>query len=328
MAAIRLLSAEDVRAALPMREAIAAVRRAFADLQRGEAVMPLRSHLDIAAHQGVALFMPAFLPATGSLGIKAITLFDRNPAMGLPRIQALMLVFDAATGTPKAVMDAAVLTAIRTGAGSGLATDLLAPSDAASAAVFGAGVQGRTQLEAVCCVRPVRRAYVVDPDRAAAERFAQEMGARLGLGIEVAATPAEALQHADIVCTATVSSTPVFDDADLRPGTHINAIGSYKPHVQEIPSATVARARVVLDHRESALAETGDLLIPIAQGLFSAERIHGELGELILGRKPGRQSAEDITLYKAVGIAVLDLAAAAAALDRAADLGLGTEVAL
>ena len=323
MPVVRLLSARDVRAALPMPAAIAAVRRAFAELQRGRAVLPPRTHLDLPDQQGVALFMPSLLPETGSLGFKAITLFDRNPAIGLPRIQAVVVVFDAPTGQPRALLDGTTLTALRTGAGSAVATDLLARPDACQAAVFGAGPQGRTQLEAVCCVRPIRRAWVVDPDRATAHRFAEEMSSGLGLPVEVASSGAEALREAEIVCTATVSARPVFDDADLRPGTHVNAIGSYKPHVQEVPSATVARAKVVVDHLESALAETGDLLAPISQGVFSAESIHAELGELVLGTRPGRQNAEEITLYKSVGVAVMDLAAAAAALERAEELGLG-----
>ena len=155
-----------------------------------------------------------------------------------------------------------------------------------------------------------------------------EMSARIGAPVCVAADPAEALREADIICAATVATTPVFDDADVRPGAHVNAIGSYKPHVQEIPSATVARARVVVDHLASALAETGDLLIPIGEGVFSADRIHAELGEVLLGAKAGRSNPEEITLYKSVGVGVMDLAAAAVTLDRAERLGLGVEARL
>lgn len=328
MPRIRILSAEDVRTALPMAEAIGAAREAFAQMQRGEATVPPRAHIDVAEHRGVALFMPSLLPRTGRMGVKAITLFDGNPAAGLPRIQAVMLVLDAENGTPLAVMDAGTLTALRTGAGSGVATDLLARPNADTVAILGAGHQARTQLEAVCCVRPVRRVWVVDPIRASAEGFAAEMGARLGVPVRVAADASEALREAGIVCAATVSTTPVFDDADLQPGTHVNAIGSYKPHVREIPSATIARARVVVDHLASALEETGDLLIPISEGVFSADRVHAEIGEVLLGVKPGRATRDEITVYKSVGVAVMDLAAAALALDRAEDLGLGTEAML
>ncbi|MCX6358347.1 MAG: ornithine cyclodeaminase family protein [Armatimonadetes bacterium] len=328
MPKIRILSAEDVRAALPMAEAIGAAREAFAQMQRGEATVPPRAHIDVADHRGVALFMPSLLPRTGRMGVKAITLFDGNPAIGMPRIQAVMLVLDAENGAPLAVMDAGTLTALRTGAGSGVATDLLARPDADSVAILGAGNQARTQLEAVCCVRPVRRVWVVDPARPAAEGFAEEMSTRLGVPVRVAADASEALRDASIVCAATVAVTPVFADADLQPGAHVNAIGSYKPRVQEIPSATMARARVVVDHLASALDETGDLLIPIGEGVFSADRVHAEIGEVLLGTKPGRATHDEITVYKSVGVAVMDLAAAALALDRAERMGLGTEAML
>ena len=328
MPTIRILSAEDVRTALPMADAIAAVREAFVQVQRGEARLPPRAHVDVPEHRGVALFMPSLLPRTGRMGVKAITLYDGNPAIGLPRIQAVMLVLDAQTGAPLAVMDAGMLTALRTGAGSGVATDVLARPDADTVAVFGAGRQARTQLDAVCCVRPVRRVWVMDPDSAAAESFAAEMAETIRAPIHVAADPSEALREADIVCTATVAATPVFDDADLRPGAHVNAIGSYKPHVRELPSATIVRARVVVDHLESALAETGDLLIPIGEGVYSADRNHAELGEVLLGAKPGRTTSGEVTVYKSVGVAAMDLAAAAVVLDRAERLGLGTEARL
>lgn len=145
--------------------------------------------------------------------------------------------------------------------------------------------------------------------------------------VGVADAPA-ALAAADIVCAATVAATPVFDDADLLPGTHVNAIGSYKPHVQEIPSATISRARVVVDHLAAALGETGDLLIPIREGVFSADRVHAEIGELLLGTKPGRETPDEVTVYKSVGVAVTDLAAAAVAMARAEQMGLGTQAQL
>jgi len=328
MPTIRILTAEDVREALPMDVAIEAMRRAFAELSSGSACVPPRGHMDFASHDGVALIMSASSPGTGRIGLKAITLFGGNPAQGLPRIHAVVLLLDAATGVPLALLDGASLTAIRTGAGSGVATDLLARSDAKTVAILGAGVQGRTQLEAVCAVRRIEQARVYDPASETAARFAREMTERLGVPVETAQSASQALAEADIVCAATVSETPAFADADLRPGTHVNAIGSYKPHVQEVPSATVARARVVVDHRDSALAETGDLLIPISEGLFDAARIHAEIGEIILGRAPGRGSDDEITLYKAVGVAVQDLAAASRAFDRARSLGIGTAATL
>jgi ornithine cyclodeaminase/alanine dehydrogenase-like protein (mu-crystallin family) len=240
----------------------------------------------------------------------------------------LVTVVDATTGEPVAVMDGTYLTALRTGAASGAATDLLARQETSTAAIFGAGVQGRTQLEAVCAVRPIEKAWVYDISPQQAATFAAEMTQRLSLPVEVAGTPAEAVRQADVICTATTATSPVFDDADVRPGTHINAVGAYTPHMQEIPVETVLRAKVVIDHRESSLAEAGDLIIPLQQGRMTEGHIYAELGEISAGVKPGRTSAEEITLFKSVGVAVQDVAAASAVLKAARRLGLGTDVSL
>ena len=334
---LRFLSADEVRRALPMAEAVEAMKRALAALSAGEAVVPARTHLalgdsagegDEAGPAGTALVMPAYAPADGRVGVKIVTLLEGNRDRGLPLLQGLMVLFDATTGSPLAVMDAATLTAVRTGAASGAATDLLARPDAQSAAVFGAGVQGRTQLEAVCAVRPVRRARVVDLDAAAAGRFADEMAGRLGIAVEVAATPAEALAETDIVCTATTASEPVFDDADLAAGVHVNAVGAYQPPAREVPADTVCRARVVVDQRAAAMEEAGDLVVPIQQGRITWDHVAAEVGEIVAGRAAGRQSDEQVTLFKSVGVAVEDVAAASAALAGAERLGLGTAVRL
>jgi ornithine cyclodeaminase len=311
-----------------MQEAIAAMKQAFRQLSAGEAVMPARTHIAASAPPGDALFMPSYLPAVGKMGIKVVTVYGENPARGLPRIQAIMLVLDAATGSPIAAMDGTSLTAIRTGAASGVATDLLARPDATVAAIFGSGPQARTQLEAVCAVRRIQRAAVFDPDAARAAAYAREMEPCLGLPIRAASSPSEASAGADVVCTATVSATPVFDDRDLAPGTHINAIGSYKPHVREVPGETVCRALVVVDHLPAALAEAGDLLIPMREGLIGESHIHAELGQVVAGLKQGRASHDQVTLFKSVGVAVQDLAAAAVVLANAERLGLGIELSL
>ncbi len=325
---LHILSSADVRRALPMRQAIEAMKGAFAQLSAGQTEVPLRTALDVPRHNGVTLFMPAYLPADDRMAVKIVSVFNDNPTHGLPLIHALVVVVDATTGEPAAVMDGTYLTALRTGAASGAATDLLARQDAHTATIFGAGVQGRTQLEAVCAVRPIREAWVydVEPERAAV--FAAEMGRRLSLPVRVADMPSEAMERADIVCTATTSSSPVFDDADVRPGTHINGVGAYTPQMQEIPVETVLRAKVVIDHREASLAEAGDLLIPLRQGRMTEDHIHAELGEIAAGLKPGRTSSEEITLFKSVGVAVQDVAAAGAVLETARRMGLGTEVAL
>lgn len=325
---ILFLSAEEVRQVLPMAEAIACMKEAFVALSRREVELPPRGHIAVPQHQGNALFMPAYWPGPDQLGVKAITLFDGNHARGLPRIQSVMLLFDGTTGSPTAVMDGTSLTAIRTGAASGAATDLLARRDAEVVAIFGAGVHGRTQLEAVCCVRWIEMAWVFDPRRDDAVAFAHEMTERLEIPVRVASSPAEALADADVVCTATTSRTPVFADRDLKPGVHINAIGSYLADVQEIPAETVLRSWIVVDHRESALAESGDLIVPLRQGLLPPDAVKMELGEVAAGEQPGRASDDQLTLFKSVGVGIQDLTAAHAALSRAKQLGLGTALTL
>ncbi len=330
---IRILTREDVQKALPMREAIEAVKGAFAQLSAGRADVPLRTSLDVPDHNGVTLFMPAYLSDDDAMAIKIVSVFNHNPGKGLPLIHALVIVVDAETGAPEAVMDGTYLTALRTGAASGAATDVLARQNTHVAAIFGAGAQGRTQLDAICTVRPIEEAWIYDIDRERAERVADEMDDILAPSVEAADSPAEAIRRADVVCTATTSSSPVFNDADVRPGTHINAIGAYTPQMQEIPPETVLRAKVVIDHHEAALAEAGDLLIPMEQGLMTAKQIHAELGEIVAGVKAGRETAEEITLFKSVGVAVQDVAVAEAALEAARacgspPAGLGTDVAL
>jgi ornithine cyclodeaminase/alanine dehydrogenase-like protein (mu-crystallin family) len=323
-----VLSAAHVRRALPMKAAVDAMKSAFAALSAGEAVAPLRSHLEVPNHHGRLLLMPCYLPSANALCLKAITVFDDNPAHGLPRIQALVTLYDGATGRPLAIMDGASLTALRTGAASGAATDLLARRDASTVAILGAGVQGRAQLEGACAVRTIQQAWVYDPLPEAADAYAREMSDSTGVPILATISARDAVREADIICAATSARTPAFADSDLKPGVHINGVGSYHPAIQEIPSDTVLRARVVVDHRESALAEAGDLLVPIRQGRYDAERIAAELGEIVSGAKPGRADDSEITFFKSVGVAVQDLAAAVQIHLQARSLGLGTNVEL
>jgi ornithine cyclodeaminase/alanine dehydrogenase-like protein (mu-crystallin family) len=242
-------SADQVRRALPMTEAIAAMRHAFAQLSSGQVTLPVRQSLPATAGRGDALVMACHSAAERRFSLKFVTTFPDNPRQGLPTVQALVILTDGTTGAHLAVMDGASLTAIRTGAASGLATDLLARPDAGTVAVFGAGVQAHTQLEAVCCVRTIRRASVYDPDSNAAE-----------------------------------------------------------------------------DHRASALEEAGDLLQPLRQGLIPQSHFGTELGDVVLGRSPGRRHADEITLFKSVGVAIQDLCAAGRVLANARELGLGVQM--
>lgn len=322
-----VLNADEVRKALPMKETIEAMKQAYASLSDGRAEAPLRTRLPIPNHDALAIFMPAYVHTeeADALAVKIVNIFPQNPARGLPYIQAAVLAFDAATGNVSAMLEGSSLTAIRTGAGSGAAIDLLARKDSKVVAIFGAGVQGRTQLEAACSVRRVEKAWVFDSDSKRAEAFAKEMAGQGAIPstLEPAASPRQAVQDADIICTATTSTTPVFDDSDLKPGAHISAIGSYTPEMAEVPPETIMRAKVFVDSRSAVLAEAGDLIQPIQKGLITEAHVRAELGEIILGRKAGRESDSEITYFKSVGVAVQDAIAAQLALKNADKMGIG-----
>ncbi len=326
-----ILTSDEVRQALPMKETIEAMKSAYAALAEGHAEVPLRARVAIPPHNAVSLSMPAFLRTKDgeALAVKVVSVYPENPKRGLGLIQSAVLVLEPDTGQPVALLEGSTLTAIRTGAAGGAATDLLSRLDSHIVAVFGAGTQGRTQLEAACTVRKIDLAYIYDPDPDRAAAFQEEMA---GIGsipknLQVAASPQQALARADIVCTATTSLTPVFLDTELKRGTHVSAMGSYTPEMQEVPGETIKRARVVVDSRSASLAESGDLIKPILSGLFGENHIYAELGEIVNGRKAGRQSPEEITYFKSVGIAVQDAMAAQLALKNAQRLKLGHEVA-
>jgi len=325
-----IIGREDLRRAVSMEQAMEAVAAAFAQLSSGLADVPLRLHVAVPPQEGVALFMPAYLAKSGALGIKALTLFPYNPERySLLSINALVLLFNVINGLPLALVDGGYLTALRTGAASGVATRLMALPDARVLALFGAGAQAFPQALAVCTAQRIERIWVVNRTRAHAERLVADLrafGAPIPSDVHIASQPWVALAEADIVCCATASSNPLFDDFDVRPGTHINGIGSYLPTMQEIPAATVARARVVVDERRAAWAEAGDLVIARDQGYIDEAHIAGELGEVVLGRIAGRTDEKQITLFKSVGNAVQDIAVAQVAYERALVAGLGDVV--
>ena len=330
-----IISRAELRRAAPMDQAIDAVAAAFAQLSSGLAEVPLRPHVAIPPDEGLLLVMPAYLAGASSgpaaLGVKALTLFPHNADLGLPTINALVLLFDTTNGLPLALLDGGYLTALRTGAASGAATRLMARADARTLAIFGAGAQALPQVWAVCVARPIERVWIVNRSAERAERLAAELrafGAPIPADVRVAHAARAALAEADVVCCATATSTPLFDDADLRPGTHINGVGSYRPTMQEIPAATIARARVVVDQRRAAWAEAGDLVIARDAGLIDAEHIAAELGEVVAGKAEGRTDEQQITFFKSVGNAVQDVAVAQVAYTRARELGLGSEVTL
>jgi ornithine cyclodeaminase len=309
-----------------MKEAVETIKDAFRQLSMRKAVVPDRLHIDVTEPAGTTLVMPGYLSEAGEMAVKIVSVFGENPARNLPAVTGVVVVIDPKTGLLLAILEGSFLTALRTGAASGAATDLLARKNATTAAIFGAGVQGRAQLEAICAVRPIERAWVFDIHPESARTFVEEMQRRVPASLVVAGDPAEAASGADVICTATTSATPVFDDRHIRPGTHINAVGVFKPHMQEVPSQTVGRAKIVVGSRSACLEEAGDLLVPIQQGVVSREDIHAEIGEIAAGLKPGRLSDTEVTLFKTVGSAVQDVAAASAVLSKAKALNLGTRI--
>jgi ornithine cyclodeaminase len=323
-----ILNANEVRRALPMGECIAAMKQAYAALSAGTAEVPLRTRLNVAPHEGMSILMPAFVDeAEQALAVKIVSLFAQNPKRGLPLIHAVVLVFDPQTGTLEAVLEGGAVTAIRTGAGCGAAADLLARPDAKTLAVFGAGVQARTQLEAACEVRNIETAWVYSPNPEQVARFIGDLAGqgRIPQDLRAAASPQEAVANADIISTATTSHAPVFAAADVRPGTHINAAGTHTVEGIEVPAELIARARITVDSRSATAVESGEIAIPLKQGLIKESDI-SEIGEVVLGKAAGRSSAEQLTFFKSVGVAVQDAMAGRLAVANARKMGIGTEV--
>jgi len=325
-----ILNANEVRQALPMDQTIAAMKDAYASISNGTAVVPLRTRLPISNHDALSLFMPAYMKTDSgeALAVKIVSLFPKNPSRGLAYIQAAVLVLESDTGRAVALLEGSTLTAIRTGAGSGAAIDLLARKDGKVVAIFGAGPQGRTQLEAACTVRNIETAFIYNPTREKAQAFAEQMAGYKNItnDIRVAGSPKEAIEGADIICTATGSTQPVFEDKDVKSGTHISAIGAYTPKLQEVPIETLARAYIVVDSYATVMEEAGDIVKAIQAGAIQESQIHAELGEIVLGKKQARESEHEITFFKSVGNAVQDAVAAQLALKNAREMNLGTEV--
>ena len=315
---IRILTAADIRSALSMDEAIDAVARAYGQLSAGKATMPLRSrfHTD----KGVTLIMPAHLHESGDFAVKIVSVYPDNPTRGLPTVAATVLALDPQTGMPLALMEGDSLTALRTGAAGGVAARYLARADAATVALFGAGVQARSQLRAAMAVRNIERVLIVDPFETAARQLADDISSWTDAPEALLAESAQAaVSRADIVLAATTTTTPLFDGRDLKPGTHVTGVGSFTPDMQEIDAATISRARVVVDQRDAAMAEAGDIIIGRAT-------IDAEIGEIVNGDRPGRQNDREITFFKSVGLAVQDAVTAAAVLKAAEQKGLGTVI--
>lgn len=312
---IRILSAADVQAALPMEDAIQIMASAFGQFSAGKAVVPLRSRLH--TEKGVTLLMPAYLQGSRNLAIKIVSIYGQNPARNLPTVTAVVTVLDPDTGLPLAFMNGDSLTAIRTGAAGGLAAQLLSRQNARRVILFGAGVQGRSQLRGVMAVRSIEQVFVVDHAEEKARALAEEIRTwPHAPAAHIPSTITKAIQESDIVLAATTTKTPLFDGNALKPGTHVTGVGAFTPEMQEIDENTIRRARVIVDSREACLAEAGDIIKTNAH-------IDAELGDIVNGESPRRQTNEEITFFKSVGLAAQDAAAAAAVLARAEEKGLG-----
>jgi ornithine cyclodeaminase len=306
------------------------MRQAFAALHRQRAQVPPRLSVELA-EQGIALLMPSLLqtPEQHAFGLKVITVVPRNSSRNLPRSYASVLLLDATTGRTLAILEGGWLTTMRTGAVSGLATSLLARHDADVLALFGAGAQAPMQVLAIHTVRPLREVRVVNRSDEHYQQLAASLQQLLGAAcppIARGASAHEALAGALVVACATASTEPLFHWSDVARGAHINAIGGFTPDMCEVDAETVAHARIVVDQREAALAEAGDLLQPLAAGRIAGPETWGELGELVSGKLPGRQTEEEVTFFKSVGVAVQDVAVALHVYRRARELGVGIEV--
>lgn len=318
---LRILSANEVQRALPMAAAVEAMRGAFQALHKGNVVMPVR--VGVNSHQGVTLLMPAFDGGRG-LGQKAVSVYGNNPTQGLPTIHALVTLFDAETGVPLALLEGTYLTRLRTGAVTGLAVDLLAPPDARTLTIFGAGATAAGQIEGVCAVRPIERVTIISRG-ASARHLAERLQAEDTTREYIATDDREGgVRTADIVVAATTSTTPVFEAAWIEPGTVVCGVGSYRPDMQEVPPGVIEQAAVVVDQREAAEEEAGDLLQPIAQGRWSWDKVYAELGAIAAGSV--EPPTADVIYFKSCGLAIEDVAAGVAVLDVAEREGLGQVV--
>ena len=323
-----LLSREDVQSVLTMKDAIEAVEEAFEQYALGNVKMPVRSSISVEQNRGIMFTMPAYIGGEmNALGQKVVTVYPDNPAKhNLPTILATVQLLDPKTGECLAVMDGAFLTAMRTGAASGVATKYLAGSNSATVAVFGAGVQAETQLEAVAEVRRIESAKVFDTATQRASQYCESMSKKLKINVRQSADPRETLHGSDIVICASTSRVPVFNGEWLELGMHINGIGSHSPDTRELDTTSVRRSKVVVDSREAVLKEAGDLIIPIAEKAISSEHIWSELGEVVLGKKKGRTSDQEITLFKSVGLALQDVSTALVVYRKALEQNRGTYV--
>ncbi|MBC8213123.1 MAG: ornithine cyclodeaminase family protein [Candidatus Marinimicrobia bacterium] len=320
-----ILNREDVISVLEMKDCINILEDAFVELSNGTAKLPLRTA--ITPPNGLSLYMPAYLQEMNALACKVVTVYKDNPEKhNLPTTIGKVLLQDATTGEVICIMDGGYLTAVRTGAVSGLATQFLARENSQQVVgVFGAGVQAQMQLWAMCEVRDISRAIVTDKFPEASQNFAKLMSTKLSIQVDIADNPDDLLS-ADIICTATSSPTPIFDGTKVQNGTHINGIGSHSPNARELDSTVIKRSLLIADSYEACLAEAGDIMIPISNGEITKNHIHADLGEIVTDKKTARSNDEQITIFKSNGLAIQDAATAKLIYDKAMAGGIGSTV--
>ena len=319
------LSRSQVSSLLSMAESIKAVEEAFRELALGTATMPTRLSLSIPEKQGWLGVMPAYLAHADALATKIVTIYQENTTRHkIPNVLASVILTDPETGRVQAIMEGSQITAMRTGAVSGVATKYLARAGASRIGIFGAGVQARKQLQAVCEVRRIQSALVYDTIKNSVEGFIAD-SAKAGMTVYAANSPEEVIQGSDIIVTATTSKTPVFSGRQIKPGTHINAIGAYTPEMREVDNETISTSKIVVDSIDAALAEAGDIIIPLREGVIQRKNIWAELGEIVTGRKAGRTSDEETTFFKSLGLGIQDAAVAMVVFKKAQSLGVGTQ---
>ncbi|MBU5590204.1 ornithine cyclodeaminase family protein [Clostridium sp. MSJ-4] len=327
-----ILTREDIKKVFTMKDAIEADKEALRIYSAGKSVVPLRVNIDIPKEQGQSLFMPAYVEELDATGIKIVSVFPKNIEKGKPSVPAKMILLDGKTGEVTAIMDGTYLTQLRTGAVQGAATDILSRKDAKIAVLFGTGGQAATQLEAMICVRDLEEVRVFDINNERAKEFVEEMKKELSqynTKIVAVEEAAEAIKDADIITAVTTSRRPVFDGSLVKKGAHVNGVGAYTPEMQELDETIVKNAdKVYFDTEEGVLAEAGDFIIPMEKGIVSKEDFKGELGQVILGEISGREDDEEITLFKTVGVAVLDVVTAYNIYKKAIENNIGQHVEL
>jgi alanine dehydrogenase len=311
-----------------MADVIDAVEKGFREYKTGKCAVPVRMPVKIEKAEGIFLFMPAYLEKEGFFGTKIVSVFPRNIEKKLSTIQAAYLLNDPTTGKLLALMDGILLTAMRTGATSALATKYLSRKNSETLGIIGAGAQAPFQAEAISKVRPIHRMLVYDKEQKIAENFSGAVSNSLRIPVHVMTSPRDVVVESDILVTVTTSTTPVFDGRHLKGGTHINAVGAYTPEMRELDDFTLRKSKIVVDTYEGCMAEAGDLLIPIHNGKLSRENIYADLGEIVLGQKPARTREDEITLFESVGFALEDLVVASLAYGRASEKGAGLKFTL